>query len=119
MIFYTLKGPNHQLEIYNDKLKVIRNFWVSLFFKKPRVDIWEINQLSQFEITTPKVMVMSGKIQWQTFTGEVGTFRFSTTPDTVKKIELYLQKRVIKNHQSMYNLGRTQTMSGQFEKDAA
>lgn len=99
MIFYTLKGPKYKLEIYEDKIKLVRKNWLG-FFLKPKIHIWEINQLSQFEITSPKYMLVSGQLQWQTFSGEMGSFRFTTTPAIVKKIETYLQKRVTKNHLS-------------------
>lgn len=104
MIFYTLKGPSYELEIYEDKIKLIRKNWLSYFSKTPHVHTWQIAELSQFEIAVPKFMMISGKLQWQTFSGETGTFRFSTTPAMVKKIETYLQKRVIKNHQALYKL---------------
>lgn len=102
MIFYTLKGPSYELEIYEDKIKLIRKNWLSYFSKTPDCHTWKISELSQFEIAVPKFMMISGKLQWQTFSGETGTFRFSTTPAMVKKIETYLQKRVIKNHEALY-----------------
>jgi hypothetical protein len=60
---------------------------------------WQICALSHFEITVPKFFIFSGKLQWSTFEGSAGTFRFSTNALMVKKIETYIQKRVLKNHQ--------------------
>lgn len=99
MIFYTLQGPGHELQIHEDKIYLIKKPWVSILSKSVPPTSWEITQLSQFEITVPKFLMISGKIQWQTFQGQVGSFRFTTTPAMVKKIEIYLQKRIIKNHQ--------------------
>lgn len=102
MIFYTLKGPNYELEIYEDKLRLVRKPWIKMFSRKQETLDWPIKDLSQFEITVPKFMMVSGKLEWHTFNGEVGQFRFTTTPAMVKKIEMYIQKRVIKNHQAMH-----------------
>lgn len=99
MIFYTLKGPSYELEIYEDKLRLVKKPWIKLFWKKEEPKDYEIRELSQFEITVPKFMMISGKLEWHTFAGDTGQFRFTTTPAMVKKIETYLQKRVIKNHQ--------------------
>lgn len=104
MIFYTLKGPTYELEIYEDKISLKKKNWIQLFSRKEPVHQWSINELSQFEITVPKFMMISGKIQWSTFNGETGSFRFTTNPLMVKKIETYLQKRVVKNHQAKNNV---------------
>jgi len=104
LIFYTLQGPTSKLEIYDDKIKLLKGAWSHLFTKKEMGDSWKINELSYFEITVPKFLFFSGKIEWTTFSGEKGTFRFSTNPQMVKKIEIYLQKRVIKNHQQLSNV---------------
>lgn len=101
MIFYTLKGPSYELEIYQDKIRLKKKPWFGLFSKEQQKD-FEIKDLSQFQITVPKFLMISGKIEWQTFNGDVAHFRFSTTPAMVKKIETYLQKRVIKNHQMLH-----------------
>jgi hypothetical protein len=102
LIFYTLKGPSYELEIYQDKLRLVKKPWIRIFSRKQETLEWPIKELSHFEITVPKFMMVSGKLEWQTFKGEVGHFRFNTTPAMVKKIEAYLQKRVIKNHQAMH-----------------
>lgn len=101
MIFYTLKGPSYELEIYEDKIRLVKKPWIKIFRKQETLD-YPIKDLSQFEITVPKFMMVSGKLEWHTFNGEVGQFRFTTTPAMVKKIETYIQKRVIKNHQAMH-----------------
>lgn len=102
MIFYTLKGPSYELEIYEDKIRLVKKPWVKIFSRKQETLEYPIKELSQFEITVPKFMMVSGKLEWHTFGGEVGQFRFTTTPAMVKKIETYLQKRVIKNHQAQH-----------------
>jgi hypothetical protein len=104
LIFYTLQGPNYELEIHEDKIQLIKRPWASWFFKKKEIHSWQIKDLSIFEISVPKFLMFSGKLHWQTFSGETGTFKFSTTPAMVKKIETYLQKRVIKNHQQLHEL---------------
>ncbi len=102
MIFYTLKGPSYELEIYEDKIRLVKKPWIKIFSRKQETLDWPIKELSQFEITVPKFMMVSGKLEWHTFNGEVGQFRFTTTPAMVKKIETYIQKRVIKNHQALH-----------------
>ena len=99
MIFYTLQGPTCKLEIYEDKIRITRKSWARIFGKNEFPDSFQISELSYFEITVPKFLFVSGKIEWSTFSGQKGTFRFSTNPAMMKKIETYLQKRVIKNHQ--------------------
>lgn len=104
MIFYTLHGPSSKLEIYEDKIRVIKKGWLSLFASKDDREFWKICDLSQFEITVPKFLFFSGKIEWQSFSGVKGSFRFNTNPAMVKKIETYLQKRVVKNHQRIMSI---------------
>ncbi|MFP5387059.1 MAG: hypothetical protein ACLGHN_13345 [Bacteriovoracia bacterium] len=104
MIFYTLQGPGYELEIHDDKLRIIRKSWFSFLGKNSSSLTWEIKDLSQFNITVPKFFMISGKIEWQTFKGEKGHFRFSTNPLMVKKIEAYIQKKVIKNHQQLHSI---------------
>ncbi len=99
MIFYTLQGPTHELQIYDDKIRLVKRPWTKLFTRRDLVNEWQISALSHFEITAPKFFIFSGKLQWSTFEGAPGTFRFSTNGVMVKKIETYLQKRVLKNHQ--------------------
>lgn len=96
MIFYTLQGLNYKLEIYTDKIKLIKRPWLAFFTKTPWIQSWEIDQLEAFQVTTPKVF-FSGKLQWKTFGGDQVTFRFTTTALMVDKIELYFQKRIAKN----------------------
>ncbi len=101
MIFYTLRGPTAKLEIYNDKIRLIKKTWVKLLSKKESSDTWFISDLSEFEITVPKFLFFSGKIEWTTFSGQKGSFRFTTNALMTKKIETYLQKRVLKNYQAL------------------
>lgn len=98
MIFYTLQGPSHELEIHDDKLCVIKKGWRTVFSKENSVSHWELQQLSRFEISVPKFLLW-GKIEWQTYDGEQGSFRFTTNPAMVKKIEAYMQKRILKDFQ--------------------
>jgi hypothetical protein len=100
LIFYTLKGPKHELEIHEDRLLLMKRPWLKLMARNENVGAWEIKELSHFEISVPKFLMISGKIQWETFDGKQGSFRFTTTAAMVKKIETYLQKRIIKNHQA-------------------
>jgi len=97
VIFYTLQGPHHQLEIHEDKIKLISRGISKMFSKGPEEVTWNLNQLKQFEISTPKTLIW-GELQWQTFDGKKGQFTFSTNTIMVKKIETYLKKRIIKNH---------------------
>ena len=101
LIFYTLQGPTAKLEIFNDKIRLIKKTWVKLLSKTEPSDTWFIRDLSEFEITVPKFLFFSGKIEWTTFSGQKGTFRFTTNALMTKKIETYLQKRVLKNYQAL------------------
>lgn len=102
MIFYTLQGPSHSLEIHDDKIHLKKKNWFRLFASKPELAAWDLENLSQFNITVPQY-ILWGKVEWKSFDGTSGSFRFSTNAIMMKKIELYLQKRIIKNHQN--NLG--------------
>ena len=97
MIFYTVQGPSYKLEIHDDHLRLVKKSWFNLVTKQRPVEAWEIQNLSRFEISVPKLIW--GKLEWEDFQGVKGSFRFTTTPAMVKKIETYLQKRVLKNHQ--------------------
>lgn len=99
MIFYTLQGPTYELVIHEDKIQLVKKPWTQLFRRKKENETFNINELSQFEIIVPKNIFTTGKLHWETFKGETGTFRFTTNPVMVKKIEAYIQKRVLKNHQ--------------------
>ena len=98
MIFYTLQGPTFKLVIHEDKICLVKKPWAHLFSKTEVQDTFAINELSKFEITAPKFLFFSGKLHWETFNGQTGTFSFTTHPLMMKKIETYLQKRVLKNH---------------------
>lgn len=104
MIFYTLQGPKYELEIHEDRIKLIKKSWMYFLTRSTEVRIWDIKDLSHFQISVPKFFFISGKLEWHTFDGQIGTFKFSTHPAMVKKIEAYIQKRVIKNHQHLHQL---------------
>jgi hypothetical protein len=97
VIFYTLQGPSHCLEIHEDKILLQKRAWFRLF-GKTQVKTWGIQDLAQFNITMPRYLLW-GKVEWKSFDGQKGLFRFSTNPVMMKKIELYLQKKILKNHQ--------------------
>lgn len=99
MIFYTLQGPTHKLEIYEDRMKLVKKAWIKWIGRKDNSRTFPISELSHFEVTIPKFGPISGKIEWTTFGDEKASFRFTTHPAMVKKIELYLQKVIIRNHQ--------------------
>jgi hypothetical protein len=100
LIFYTLQGPNHHLEIHDDKLRLIRSGWFYRLSKEPRHIDWDLETLAHFEITIPQY-ILWGKLEWRNFDGAQGSFRFSTDAAMVKKIEKYLQKLIIRNHQKV------------------
>lgn len=104
MIQYTLTGPTYELEIHDQEIRLVKKPWLKVFSRKELMHTWKISELSQFEVAVPKFMMISGKLQWSTFSGEKGTYRFSTNPLMVKKIETYLQKRVIKNYEAQNNI---------------
>lgn len=103
MIFYTLQGPNYNLEIHDDKIRLCKTGWFKHLSREPKVIDWDLTQLSQFEISIPQY-ILWGKIEWRTFEGDQGSFRFSTDAAMVKKIEKYLQKLIIRNHQNVHQL---------------
>ncbi len=96
MIFYTVKGPKYHLEIHDDQMKLKRQGWLNFFLKKEHDQRWDLNNLSHFQITIPQYLFW-GKLEWESFDGKKGCFRFSTNSVMVTKIEKYLQKRIIKN----------------------
>lgn len=114
LIFYTLKGPACTLEIHDDHIRLIKKSWFKLFTGKETVYQWPIQTLSQFQISVPQY-IWVGKLEWQSFDGVKGSFRFSTNAAMVKKIETYLQKCIIKNHQKVmflnsgFEVGHTKT----------
>ena len=103
MIFYTLQGPNYNLEIHDDKLRLLRKGWLKHLSREPSTVDWDLASLSHFEISIPQY-ILWGKIEWKTFDGSEGSFRFSTDAAMVKKIEKYLQKLIIRNHQNTHQL---------------
>ena len=97
MIFYTLQGPVYKLEIYSDRLRLVKKGLFGFVSRKDREINFPIQTLSQFEIAVPQ-FIWTGKLRWKSFNGVEETFRFSTNAAMVKKIETYLQKRIEKNH---------------------
>ncbi len=96
MIFYTIQGPGYELEIHDDKIKLSKKTWLKQFSRKDAVKTWEIRSLEGFQITTPHYFLW-GKIEWKTGDGSKGSFRFTTNPEMVKKIEKYMHKMILKN----------------------
>jgi hypothetical protein len=96
VIFYTIQGPAHKLEIHNDKMTLTKKTWLKQFSKKDSILIWELKSLSGFEISVPHYFLW-GKIEWHSNDGTKGSFRFSTNPEMVRKIEKYMQKIILKN----------------------
>lgn len=100
MIFYTLLGPSHSLEIHDDKIHLKKKNWLKILGVKTHTTTWDMEALSQFNITVPQYLLW-GTVEWKAFDGTTGTFRFSTNPVMMQKIETYLQKKIIKNHEKV------------------
>lgn len=98
MIFYTLKGPSYNLEIHDSKIILVKKGWWRLLSFGPTNLSWEMKNLSSFQIVVPKG-VLYGKLEWKSFDGKQESFRFSTNAEMVQRIEKYLQKVVLKNHE--------------------
>ncbi|MFL5785470.1 MAG: hypothetical protein ACJ76H_12705 [Bacteriovoracaceae bacterium] len=94
MIFYTIQGPGYELEIHDDKMKLSKRTWLRQFSGRDAVKTWELKTLAGFEITPH---FFWGKIEWKAEDGTQESFRFSTNPEMVKKIEKYMQKMILKN----------------------
>ena len=103
MIFYTIQGPGHELEIHDDMIKLKKKSWLRPITKKKTIAEWNIRSLSGFEISSPRFLFW-GKIEWRSYDGTRGSFRFSTSPEMVKKIEKYMQKMIMKNVQRKKHL---------------
>ena len=103
MIFYTIQGPGYELEIHDDKIKLSKKTWLKHFSRKDAVISWDIQSLQGFEIASPR-FIFWGKIEWKSVDGTKGSFRFSTNPEMVKKIEKYMQKMILKNIQRKHHL---------------
>lgn len=98
MIFYTLSGPKFKLEVHDDKIKLVRRVWWKLLSREPQISTWEVQNLSTFTMTNPSFLSM-GRLEWQSVNGQKGGFRFTTNAEMVKKIERYLQEKIIKNEE--------------------
>ena len=102
MIFYTLQGPQSTLEIHDDKIRVIKKSWWGALSRQNLVLEYSLNNLAQFNIASPKLVW--GRLEWSTFEGEKGSFRFSTNTVMMDKIEKYMHKLVLKNIQRQQNV---------------
>lgn len=101
MIFYTIQGPGHKLEIHDDKITLSKKTWLRQISRKEISRDWELKTLSGFEISVPHYFLW-GKIEWRSQDGSKGSFRFSTNPEMVRKIEKYMQKMILKNLHHKY-----------------
>lgn len=108
MIFYTIQGPGHKLEIHDDKITLTKKSWLRTLSKKDSGRVWELKSLSGFEISVPHYFLW-GKIEWRSYDGTKGSFRFSTNPEMVRKIEKYMQKMILKNIQKKNHLPYVET----------
>lgn len=102
LIFYTLQGPQSTLEIHDDKIKVTKKSWWSTLSRQDQVLEFRLNDLAQFQIASSKIIW--GRLEWSTFDGGKGSFRFSTNAVMMDKIEKYMHKLVLKNIQREQNV---------------
>lgn len=117
MIFYTLQGPTYHLEIHEDKIKLIPKSWAKIFTPKNEVLEWKLQDLAQFQISVPKFVW--GKLEWSTFDGRKGVYRFTTNAAMVSKIEKYLHKLIIKNFNRRENSDEVETLAQVISLDPA
>lgn len=112
MIFYTIQGPGYELEIHDDKMKLSKKTWLKQFSRKDAIKTFDLKSLAGFEISSPH-FILWGKIEWKNEDGTKETFRFSTNPEMVKKIEKYMQKMIQKNIQkkSTHTFSEIQTIA--------
>ena len=106
MIFYTLKGPTHTMEIHDDKLLVHKKSWFRFLTKEPHLFTFDIDGLQSFEVSSPKFLFW-GRLKWESSEGQRGSFRFSTNSTMLSKIERYMQKRIEKNQQKSFRQNKT------------
>jgi hypothetical protein len=102
LIFYTLQGPQSTLEIHDDKIRVTKKNWWGALSRQDQVLEFSLNNLAQFNIASPKFVW--GRLEWSTFEGAKGSFRFSTNALMMDKIEKYMHKLVLKNIQRQQNV---------------
>lgn len=117
MIFYTLQGPTSHLEIHEDKIKLVHKRWLQIFVPKNEVMEWKLHELTQFQISVPKLIW--GKLEWSTFDGGKGVYRFTTNSNMVSKIEKYLQKLIIKNLANLQNHQGIKTIAQDISPDTS
>lgn len=98
MIFYTLSGPGHILEIHDDKLLLSKKGLRRLFSPKKRHQEYPLSELVSFEITMPK-FIFWGRVEWMTSSGQKGSFSFTTNYKMMKMIERYMQKKIEKTQE--------------------
>jgi hypothetical protein len=108
MIFYTIKGPSHLIEIHEDRMILKKRLWLKILTGPGIIKSWQLEELSHFSITIPQYLFW-GKLEWKDFSGRPGTLRFSTNSIMMKKIESYLQKRILKNYQKV--LGNSEELN--------
>lgn len=96
MIHYTVNGPKFKLQIHDDKICLERRIWSRLFTFKSREGTWNLEGLQKFNITSTNLLW--GKLEWESFDGVKGSFWFSTNHEIVMKIEKYMHKKILKNH---------------------
>ena len=97
MIFYTLKGPRNKLEIHDNKIKLVKSAWWSIFSPKDEMLEWDLNEIAKFQIV--KTHFFWGKLEWANFEGQKCSFRFSTNLIMMDKIEKYIHKLILRNFQ--------------------
>lgn len=102
MIFYTLTGPKYKLEIHDDRIKLIKRVWWSALSRKDKVTEFKLDELTQFQISIPKIIW--GKLDWAMQDGTKCSFRFSTNSLMMGKIEKYMHKLIIKNIERRQNV---------------
>lgn len=102
MIFYTLQGPKYNLEIHEDKIKLVTKTWWRMFSPRTEILEWKLDELSHFQIASSKFVW--GKLEWANFNGNKSSFRFSTNAVMMDKIEKYVHKLILKNFQRRQNV---------------
>ncbi len=100
MIHYTLQGPTFKLEIHEDKMYLKRKVWWKLFSSKKNDNVWFLSGLKEFNMSITQNSFW-GKLEWESFDGIKGSFSFSTKPEMVQKIEKYMHKKILKNHEQI------------------
>jgi hypothetical protein len=95
MIFYTIKGPSHLLEIHEDKLILKKRIWSRILTGAGIEKTWELNKLREFKIQKQKYFIW-GKLEWKDENNQEGKIRFSINTLMMERITKYLQKKIEK-----------------------